>query len=172
MELVVSEPARWKERTAELAVGFTANALFDHAFDLLLYPFVIYHLGVVVGGCVMAALSFVVCLLWFRVYDWSARDWLGIEWVKQQKEYGGPSRTRRWFGRLLVRGDWVALIALSIKFDPFITTVYLRHGAFTGLSRRDWRHFLLSWLLGNAYWIAICFGGVSAFRWVREVVWP
>jgi hypothetical protein len=39
----------------------------------------------------------------------------------------------------------LACILLSIKFDPFIVTVYLRRGRFGGLSSRDWRIFLLSW---------------------------
>ncbi len=41
-----------------------------------------------------------------------------------------------------------SVILLSIKFDPFIVTVYLRRGRFGGMSRRDWQIFLLSWLIG------------------------
>ena len=52
---------------------------------------------------------------------------------------------------LLHRSDPVACVLLSIKFDPFIVTVYLRRGRFGGMSRRDWRIFLLSWLIGNAW---------------------
>jgi len=39
---------------------------------------------------------------------------------------------------------------LYALFDPFIATAYLRQGAFGGMARRDWKIFLLSWLIANA----------------------
>ncbi|MFA7344609.1 MAG: hypothetical protein WC003_09915 [Terrimicrobiaceae bacterium] len=53
---------------------------------------------------------------------------------------------------------------LSVHTDQFITTAYLRHGAFRGMTRRDWTIFLGSWLLSNLIWIAVCAGGVEAVR--------
>ena len=162
----------WWARVGELALGFSANTVVVYGFDYLLYPVVIYQLGLLSGSAVMALLSFVICLLTLRFYDWSKRDWLGIEAVKGLKEYSGPSRWRRWTSRALQRGDGLALVLLSLKFDPFITTLYLRHGAFNGLSARDWRHFLASWFIGNAYWTFLCFGGVELFRWLKALFWP
>ncbi len=158
-------------RAIEVLVGYTGNWLMVKGFELVLYPFVIYKLGLVTGGVVMALLSFCVCLLTLCFYDWSKRDWLGIETVKELKDYTGTSRWRRWSSRVLQRGDGFALVLLSIKFDPFITTAYLRRGAFNGLSVRDWRHFLVSWLIGNSYWTFVCFGGVELFRWVKTELW-
>lgn len=68
-------------------------------------------------------------------------------------------------------GDLVVCVALSIKFDPFITTAYMRHGAFNGMSRRDWRNFWVSWFIGNAYWTFVCFGGVTALAWLWRKLW-
>jgi hypothetical protein len=34
------------------------------------------------------------------------------------------------------------------------------------MTRRDWRIFLLSWLIGNAWWSVVCFTGLSAVEWV------
>ncbi len=62
-------------------------------------------------------------------------------------------------------------ILLSIKFDPFIVTVYLRRGRFGGMSRRDWRIFLLSWLIGNAWWSVVCFTGLSTAKLVSWFDW-
>jgi hypothetical protein len=45
-------------------------------------------------------------------------------------------------------------------------TAYLRQGAFGGMTRRDWRIFLLSWLIANAWWSVVCFTGLSAVQWV------
>ncbi len=48
----------------------------------------------------------------------------------------------------------------------FIVTAYLRQGAFGGMTRRDWRIFLLSWLIGNAWWSVVCFTGLTAVQWL------
>lgn len=76
----------------------------------------------------------------------------------------GRSRFRRVLAWALARGNWLALVVLSVKFDPFIIIVYLRRGAFNGMTRRDWGIFLLSWFIGNAWWALLCFGGIEAVR--------
>lgn len=154
----------WHLRAAQWVAGLASYKLLDYAFDYALYPWVIYKLGLLVGGCVMAGLSLLDCLLLLRIYDWLKRDWLGIELVKGLRNYDGTSRWRCALRWLLSRGDGVAFVALSLRFDPFITTAYLRHGNYNGLSRRDWRIFLGSVLLSNAAWASVCFGGVQALR--------
>ena len=153
-------------RVVEVLVGYTGNWLMVTGFEFVLYPFVIYKLGLVYGGIVMSLLSFVVCLLTLWFYDWSRRDWLGIEAVKRLREYQGESRFKKWTATILRRGDWVALILLSLKFDPFIARIYLRQSSFDGMSKRDWKNFFLSWIIGNLYWALVCFGGVSALAWL------
>ena len=157
-----------------VAIGHTINKIWDWAFDFGLYPLVIYIFGLVWGFVVMAVLSFIICWLLMKFYDWSKRDWLGIEAIKELKQYNGPSRTGKWLGWVLRKSDPVACLLLSIQFDPFIVTVYLRRGRFGGMNRIDWRNFMLSWLIGNAYWSVVCFTGVSAlvwiWRWVNNLV--
>lgn len=114
----------------------------------------------------MSILSFIACLLTLLFYDWSKRDWLGIEAIKELKHYEGDGWFRRGLAWLLKKGDPFACIVLSIKCDPFITTAYLRHGAFNGMTRRDWKIFVASWLIGNVYWSLACFGGVSVLAWL------
>lgn len=157
-------------RLLELAVGLFANQVIVYSFDYVLYPFTIYHLGVLPGGAVMAGLSFLVCLLSLWCYDWSKRDWLGIEAIKSMKSYDGGSRAGRLFAWLMQKGDPVAVVVLSIKFDPFITMIYLRDGAFNGMTRRDWRIFLASFLISNAYWILACYMGISLVEWLWHAV--
>jgi hypothetical protein len=152
-------------RLAELSVGLTVNQILVVVFDYILYPVAIAWLGLWYGGAIMAFVSLVTCIGMLRFYDWSGRDWLGIEAAKQIREYVGHSRWRRWLAWVLHQGDLVVCVVLSIKFDPFITTAYMRHGAFNGMSRRDWRIFWASWFIGNAYWTFVCFGGVKALRW-------
>jgi hypothetical protein len=155
-----------KARIAQLALGHTVNNLMTYGFDFGLYPLVIYWLGLRWGFVVMAFLSFIVCWLTMKFYDWSKRDWLGIEAIKSLKDYAGENRGARCMGWILRKSDPVACILLSLYFDPFIVTVYLRRGSFGGMTRRDWHIFLLSWLIGNAWWSVICFTGISAVEWV------
>ena len=154
------------KRMAELAVGFLAWNAQDYAFDYVLYPLAIWRLGLWRGGLLMSGLSLVACLLSLRLYDYLGRDWLGIEFVKNQRQYEGPSRWRRRLGWLLSRGDGVAFIVLTFKNDPFITTAYLRHESYGGMTRRDWRIFLASWVLSNVFWMTVCFGGIRFLRWM------
>lgn len=155
-------------RAAELGIGFLTWNAMDYVFDYALYPFVIWKLGPWFGGTIMALASLAFCLLLLRLYDRLGRDWLGIEFVKNLRHYEGLSRWQRGLAWLLHRGDGVAFLVLSAKYDPFITTAYLRQSAFNGMTRRDWRIFLASWLISNLLWIALCQGGISFLRFLTR----
>ena len=157
----------WRVRVAELAAGITAFTLLNYVFDYALYPFAIYKLGIIKGGLLMtflAAVSNIICL---KFYDWSKRDWLGIEAIKGMKKYEGKSRLMRLMSWLLKKGDLPALLFLSIKEDAFVTMVYLRHGShqYNGMSTRDWRIFLASLAVANIYWTLAAYMGVSLVEW-------
>lgn len=158
----------FKTRIAELALGHTVNEAICYAFDYGLYPLMIFWLGLGWGFVVMAILSFIVCWLTMRFYDWSKRDWLGIEAVKEFKNYTGTSRAGCLLAWVLRRSDPVACVLLSVYFDPFVVTAYFRRGSFGGMTRRDWNIFLLSWFIGNAWWSVVCFTGISAVEWVWQ----
>jgi predicted membrane-bound spermidine synthase len=157
-------------RIGELTLGHAVNAALVYGFDYALYPYVIWKLGLVRGGAVMSVLSLVSCLLTLWFYDWSKRDWLGIETVKQLRDSEAKTRCRRALAWTLAKGDLPACVALSIYADPFITTACLRRGAFNGMTRRDWRIFFVSWFIANGWWTLACFGGVEAvshlWRWL------
>jgi hypothetical protein len=142
-------------------VGISAYKFSDYAFDYLLYPLVILKCGLIVGGVLMMGLSMIICLLLIRVYDRLQRDWLGIEYVKILRDYDGASGWRRHLGKLLAKSTPLAFLLLSLRYDPFITTAYLRHGQYGGLGARDWRIFLGSLVLGNAAWAVACFSGIE-----------
>lgn len=151
-------------RATELIVGFSTWKAADYAFDYGLYPFVIWKLGPLTGGMFMSGLSLIFCLLLLRLYDCLGRDWLGIEFLKNLRYYHGPSKLRRAVAEVISRGDVVAFLLLSAKYDPFVTTAYLRRGAAPGMVARDWNVFLASWLISNALWVLVCFGGTSAAK--------
>lgn len=154
-----------QSRLLELAVGLSANQVLVYVLDYGLYPYAIYQFGIFRGGAAMAAFSLLVCIVVLWLYDWSKRDWLGIEAIKRMKSYEGKSRSGRFLVWLMQKGDPVAVVALSIKFYPFITMLYLRRGEFNGMRRRDWTILLASWVIGNVYWILVCYMGISLVAW-------
>lgn len=154
-------------RVGELTLGHVVNWLVTYGFDYGLYPFVIWKLGPFFGGGIMALASLVVCLLCLWFYDKSKRDWLGIEAVKDLKDPGEFKGLRKLLARVLRMGEIPAFLALSIYTDPFITTAYMRKGAFTSMTSRDWGIFLGSWVIGNGEWILVLSGGIWL---VREVM--
>ncbi len=81
-----------KERIAALGVGLLANWLMVNGFNYLLYPFIIYKFGILRGGVVMTVLSFLACYATLLFYDWSKRDWLGIETIKDVRSYDAIKR--------------------------------------------------------------------------------
>jgi hypothetical protein len=157
-------------RALELVVGLTANQAIVWAFNYGIYPFVIYRFGILKGGVVMTFLSFIVCMLTIWFYDWAKRDWLGIEAIKSLKEYDGSKLIGRLSKWVMGKSDPIVFFFLSIKYDPFITMIYMRHGAYNGMSKRDWKIFTGSLILGNAYWTLACFMGVSLVEWVWQLM--
>jgi hypothetical protein len=159
------------QRIGELTIGHTVNAVvLLYGFDYILYPYVIWKLGLVRGGALMALLSLLSCLLTLWFYDWSKRDWLGIEAVKQLFRGEVKTRWRRLLAWALAKGDLPACVILSVYADPFITTACLRRGAFNGMTARDWRIFFGSWLIGNGWWALACFGGIQALKEMWRMV--
>ena len=160
-----------KKRISTWCIGILTNQIIDYAFDFILYPFIIWQFGLVYGFIIMVPLSFVACYLTILLYDWLKRDWLTIETIKEIKEYEGNNRAFRFLSKILRKSDMLACCVLSIKYDPFITSIYMRHGAHTydGMSRRDWKIFITSLLIGNAYWSIVTFAGVSIIMNFKQI---
>ena len=159
-----------KKRLGILGIGYLTNETIDFIFNFIIYPFVIWKLGILGGGAVMTILSFLICYIIMIFYDWSKKDWLGIETIKQVKEYQGKSLIGRFTSWMLKKGDLAVFLFLSIQFDPFITTAYLRHGAhnYSGMKKRDWKNFIASLLVGNIYWTLVAFAGVSLIEYIGK----
>jgi len=166
-----NQAIRWKERIGIMAVGHTFKQVEEFIFDYTMYPAVIALLGAVTGGLVMTAFSALMCWLYIRFYDWSKKDWLGLELLKKVRdgeENGG--RVARFVRRIARKGDGAAFFALSVYTDPFVTTVYLRKGTkqYNGLSRRDWDIFWASVLVANLWWTVLMSAAVETIRYVLK----
>lgn len=162
-----------KERLGILGVGLTANFLMVQGFDYLLYPAVMWYFGALIGAAIMWVLSFAICYATIRFYDWSKQDWLGIETLKEVRD---AEEAKKLFHKVMQwamrRGDWAVMLILSVKFDPFICTVYMRHGAhqYDGMVARDWRIFLTSFVIANAWWTFAVFTGLEVGEWAWKLI--
>lgn len=161
--VTVYQPSNLKKRLGVVGIGLSANWIMVWTFDFVLYPFVIFIGGVLWGGLIMTFLSFITCYLTLLFYDWAKKDWIGIETLKSIKELNALSRIGKFLSRIVKKSDPLAMIVLSIQFDPFITVAYMRHGAhkYNGLSGRDWRIFITSLILSNIYWTLAAYMGIT-----------
>jgi hypothetical protein len=161
-----------KQRIGILAVGILGNYAMVWGFDFVLYPFIIWKFGLVYGWLIMMVLSAVICLLTLWFYDWAREDWLGIETIKEVKDFEKETGWRKFLAKLMSKSEWLMLVILSIQFDPFITVIYMRRGAhkYNGMSKRDWRIFLTSLIIGDIYWSLLAFGGVSVIVWLWHLI--
>lgn len=172
-----------KKRIFTLGIGLLGNWALTWVVDFGVYPFVISISGILWGGLIMTAFSFVLCYFLILFYDGTKRDWLGIETLKGIEEFN-PKPIPKNFGKYFViiyntigqlsafvmrKSDALLMVVLSIKFDPFITVIHIRHGAhqYNGLSKRDWKIFISSLIISNAYWTLVVFTGIT----IVEVLW-
>lgn len=127
----------------------------DYGFDYALYPFALIYLGYFWGGVVMTIASVFLNLAVIRAYDWSKRDWLMLETLKELKHKSDDQGVSGYVGWVLRKGDVPAFFILSWIDDPITVTLYLRHGAnqFNGMSRRDWIIFGAATVVSNLFWI-------------------
>ena len=166
------QPIRWKERIGTVVVGHVFKKIETSTFDYVLYPAAISLLGTLFGGLVMTTASAMECLFLIRVYDWMGRDWLGYEAVKTLRDgEERPGRFFNFFQQVARKSDWLAFFVFSVFRDPFETTVYMRRGAYNGMSKRDWWIFGASVLVGNLWWttvVTFAVAGVRIFlQWLR-----
>jgi len=160
-----------------LAIGHIVFHSTDYAFDYVLYPFVIYKLGPLNGGVVMAVLAIAITLSILYIYDFLEKDWLGIETVKElvenffKEEEVVARKSWKMKGKRLLywvfhRNKIGQFLFLSIHFDPLITTIYMRPGyhLYNGLRKRDWKIFLGSTIVSNAWWTGVAFTAISVVK--------
>lgn len=169
--------AAQKERFGLIVIGQTFNAIFDHIFNYWIYIPVVAYYGPWQAFLILTAADIFLSLLFIRFYDWAKKDWLGLETAKEIRDFGpkwirnlsARSRIGRmlyWpFSRITLfvlwamkKGDVFAFFALSVFFDPFITTVYLRRKSYGGMGRREWFIFLSSAVVSNGWWTIRTFG--------------
>lgn len=132
----------------------------------------------------MTVFSLIISAVFMIVYNRTKIDWLGVNVVEKIKneghEWTAKMENKSVFIRALAfipiqifhfiiwslkKGDFAAFFALSIFEDPFITTVYLRHGSFESIKNKEWKVFFSSVIVSNGYWIARNTAIIEVFRY-------
>lgn len=163
---------RNRARLAEVGTGHALYATFNWFFDNVLYVYVIYRLGLLVGGAIMTFLSLVGCAAKLLLYERMRIDWVGAGSLARLSCIPNPSWWQRIISWATRRGAAVIFLALCVLQDPFITTAYFRQGRFDGFRARDWQIFFGSVLVSNFYWTlrsgVVAAVLVSAWQWINQ----
>lgn len=116
----------------------------------------------------MALGSFCLCFCLVKLYDWTKRDWLLLESLKdaQEKSTQGMQQNRitRKITKLAKRGKYILLVMI-VSWDPTITVLYCRKGAYkyNGIPTKEVAAlFILSCLLCDVVWA----GALSLVFWM------
>ncbi len=166
------------KRVGIIGVGVFTKWLISWSFDFLLYPLIIKLFGFFAGTGTMIILSFFACYAQILFYDKTKKDWVGIETLKEVKDFKPLMLPESAIGKFFISlinqignfsawimktSDALFFVFLSIKFDPFITVIHIRHGAhkYNGLSKRDWKVFIASLLIANFYWAIAVYMGIT-----------
>jgi hypothetical protein len=156
-------------RLGRVAVGLSTYSTLTFLFDYPLFGAVIFYFGALKGSLIMMALSLFVDLCSIRIYDWSKKDWLALEFIRSHRRYAGKNLIRRMLRWILTGTPTVVqVIFLSLKFNAFIVTALLRDpsSSFKGLSGHDRGVFALSFITSQLCWSACIAAGVEGISWV------
>ena len=150
-------------RLPQWIAGISVYAVLTWLFDYVGYSIVIWKLGLIQGGIVMAILAFFLDWYSVKYYNYLQTDWLAMEYIKSLRNYEGKNKIKRMTKYILTKTSRpIQIIFFSLKFNPFITTIMMSTEAFNpkGMTRQDWRTFIISHVIGQLYWIFVIAGGV------------
>lgn len=183
------------QRILQIVAGLGFWSSLSWVGDNIAFPAVIAWKGLLLGGLAMSLISIFITALFLMVYEYKKIDWMGMD-VLHDIRNNGLSWAHTYYARhydnavfhygnralfflpmifsnmltwMLQKGDAFAFVALSILSDPFVTTIYLRHGRFDGLKKKDWGIFLCSGVLANMYWTLRSYGVVVAASYALHV---
>ena len=156
------------EKIATFGAGVAIKKSLDYGFDYVLYPIALIYFGYFWGGVVMTIASVFLNLAVIRAYDWSKRDWLMLESLKELKHRTEGQGVGGFVGWVLRKGDVPAFFILSWIEDAIVVTLYMRHGVsqFNGMSRRDWLIFCASTVVSNLFWILSVASVIELIRYL------
>ena len=172
----------WK-RTVQVMSGWGLYEAYNFSFDFVMWPILQAFFGFfgVILLIIIALTNNFLILLW---YQKKKVDWFGVNEVETLKANGRlwvhevsnhknllkkislyiPAKILQFMIWLLNKNDIFAFVTLSVWQDSFITTIFLRHGKFDKLDRRDYTIFVASTVLSCLAWSVLMQVIISAIR--------
>ncbi|MGB8815735.1 MAG: hypothetical protein WCC74_00645 [Minisyncoccia bacterium] len=159
------------KRTFQVMSGWGLYEVYNFAFDFLVWPIIqaIFGFLGIILLIIIALINNFLILLW---YQKKKVDWFGVNEVEDLKIRGHlwvhavhnhpnvikkislfiPAKILQLMLWLLNKNDVFAFVTLSVWQDSFITTIFLRHGKFDKLDKRDYIIFVSSTILSCLAW--------------------
>ena len=159
------------KRSLQVMSGWGLYEAYNFAFDFLVWPIIQGFFGIVgiVLLILIALVNNLILLLW---YQNKKTDWFGVNvledlktkghlWVHEVSNHKSavkrislfiPAKILQLMIWLLNKNDIFAFVTLSLWQDSFITTIFLRHGRFDKLDKRDYIIFVSSTILSCLAW--------------------
>jgi hypothetical protein len=143
---------RHKEQIARIGAGHICYGVFNWLYDNILYVFIVYRLGLLVGGGLMTVGSLLQCAALLLAYKRMKIDWVGTGALHSLAQKERPTFIEKILLWAMRKGKVPIFLALCVYQDPFITTAYFTEGRFEKLTSRDWKTFFASVFVSNGYW--------------------
>ncbi|MEI6528251.1 MAG: hypothetical protein WCO10_01090 [bacterium] len=149
----------------QLAVGYSIKALSFFFLVVLIYPVLLLSLGKFWGSCFSLVTTIVTYYVIAFMYFRSAKDWLGIELIKSLKDRPSRGLLQNLAKEILKNGDVVAALVLPVFFNPIVTVIYLRKGAwnFGPIKKKDRLTIIASSTVFSVLWLIVVITGMSLY---------
>jgi hypothetical protein len=134
---------------------------FNFVYDFIFYPFALAYWGLVAGGAIVVALSFVVNAFVFWLYEYMRVDWLAAHALRELEDKENKSNIEKlasWIGKEKT-SLWekvmspIVFVTLLFPLDPVIVAIHYQKSHFKGLGWRDWGVFFAATAVANAWWL-------------------
>ena len=174
----------WR-RSLQVMSGWGIYEAYNFSVDFILWPLLQAFYGFV-GVLILIVMSLInnfIILLW---YHRKKVDWFGVNEIESIKAKGHlwvhevgnhqslvkrfslyiPAKILQFMIWLLNKNDIFAFVTLSTWQDSFITTIFLRHGKFDKLDKRDYIIFVASTIFGSLAWSVL----MQVVIWATKVI--
>jgi hypothetical protein len=170
------------KKSLRVVSGWGLYEIWCFLFDFILWPILqgLYGFVGVVFLILMALILNFLVLIW---YEKNKVDWFGVNVLEGVKAKGHiwvnkigrskniikkvslyiPAKILQFMIWLLKTNDIFAFVTLSVWQDSFITTIFLRHGKFGKLDKRDYTVFILT-ILSCLAWSVLMQFIIAAIR--------
>lgn len=176
------------KNTLKVMSGWGIYEAYNFAFDFLIWPIIQGFYGVI-GIIILILIALINNLIILMWYQKKKVDWFGVTdfekfkikghlWVNKLDDSPNkikkislfiPAKILQFLIWLLNKNDIFAFVTLSMWQDSFITTIFLRHGKFDKLDKRDYIVFVSSTILSCLAWSVLVEVVIVIFKFISNL---